>query len=234
MNWLWELRCRLDLKQRLLQTVRKCTSLTTRQRHIAGYLDGNPIRKLQIGCGKNPLQGWLNTDIDARNGIYLDATRPLPLPEECIDCIFTEHMFEHISYRDGNRFLREACRVLKRGGKIRIATPNLAFIIRLFSEVDADLAQRYIKFQVDRFIPYAKVYTRGNVVNNFFYNWGHHFIYDLEMLTHTLLDSGFTEVARCNPGESNDPHFRTLEGHGQIIGDEFNLLETIVVEACKP
>lgn len=232
---LWDLRCSLNLKRRLTYGIRKYQSQLSRKQLISRYLDENPVRKLQIGSGHNPLQGWLNTDLEVEDGlIYLDATEPLPLPDTSIDYIFSEHMFEHIPYQAGNQFLREANRILKSGGRIRIATPDLDFLIRLHKEFVTDLVQRYIKFEVDRYIAYPKAYTRGNVINNTFRNWGHQFIYDFEMLSLTLSEAGFTEIVRHVPKESNDPQLRGLESHGRVIGEEFNLFETIVVEASKP
>jgi len=93
--------------------------------------------------------------------------------------------------------------------------------------------QNYIKYAVDTFIPNVKVYTRGNVINNYFYNWGHRFIYDFEMLRITLSAAGFSEIVQCEPKTSQDPHLCGLEKHGTLIGDEFNKYETIVVEARK-
>lgn len=201
---------------------------------ITQYLKENLVRKLQIGSGHNPLQGWLNTDLEVEKGlIYLDATKPLPMPDSSMDYVFSEHMFEHIPYQDGNKFLKEANRVLKSGGKIRIATPDLDFLIRLYLEIDTDLVRRYVKFEVDRYISYPKAYTRGNVINNTFRNWGHQFIYDFEMLSLTLADAGFTDIVRSTPNQSDDPQLRNLESHGRVIGEEFNLFETIVVEAKK-
>jgi len=232
---LWDLRCQLDLRKRFSTATRKYRSLFFRKKLIADYLERNQVRKVQIGCGPNPLPGWMNTDIDVMPGvIYVNALKPLPLPDGFIDYIFSEHMIEHITYENGNSLLKEAQRVLKPGGRIRIATPNLEFLIRLHNEWETDLAQRYAKYSVDQFIPYPKAYKRGNVINNYFRNWGHRFIYDFEMLSLTLTEAGFEDIVRFAPKESDDAQFRNLETHGRLIGDEFNLLESMVVEARKP
>ena len=231
---LWELRCHLKIRQRLVSFFYKKQSLLFRKRVIAEYLSANSPSMLHIGCGPHQLDGWLNTDIDAREGVtYLDATQHFPLQDECVDYIFSEHMFEHIPYNSGHFFLCEACRVLKRGGAIRIATPDLDFLVRLYIESKGEFAQKYIKYAVDTFIPDIKVYTRGNVINNYFYNWGHRFIYDFEMLQITLSAAGFSEIVRCEPKTSKDLHLCGLERHGTLLGDEFNEYETIVVEARK-
>ena len=198
------------------------------------YLDGNGPKKLQIGCGRNPLSGWLNTDLLANQKVvYMDATKPLPFPDNTLDYIYSEHIFEHISYRDGGKFLKESHRVLKPGGRIRIATPDMAFLIRLYSESETEVSKRYIKNSIDRYVQEPKLCARAVVVNNFFYNWGHQFIYDFETLYYTLETAGFKKTVQFKPMESGDLNLRDLESHGKIIGEEFNLLETIVVEAEK-
>ena len=71
------------------------------------------------------------------------------------------------------------------------------------------------------------------MINNFFRSWGHQFIYDFKVLCRTLEEAGFKEVSRCEVGESRDPHLQNLESHGRRIGEDFNRLETMAVEALK-
>lgn len=233
-EWFWDLRCRMRIRERATTGYWHCRSLLSRRSLIKDYLESSGSKKLQIGCGRNRLSGWLNTDLVANHEVvYMDATKPLPFPDNSLDCIFSEHIFEHISYRDGSRFLKECHRTLKPEGRIRISTPDLAFLIRLYNEPETDVSKRYIKFAIDTFINEPKVCARAVVVNNFFYNWGHQFIYDYEILQYTLHAAGFKKIIRFKPGESNDLHLKGLESHGKIIGEEFNLLESIVVEAEK-
>lgn len=233
-KWLWNLRCRMQLRERMTTTYNRWRSLLSRQLAIKRYLEANGFKKLQVGCGYNPLDGWLNTDLLATSRVvYLDATKPLPFPDNSLDYIFTEHVFEHIDYGNGNNFLKEAFRVLKPGGRIRIATPDLPFLINLYSHPDTEVSQRYIRNSVDRYVIEPKFYDRAVVLNNFVRNWGHAFIYDFTTLNHTLQTAGFSKVVQFKPMESADANLRNLETHGKIIGEEFNLLETIVVEAEK-
>src|SRR5438477_50522 len=79
------------------------------------------------GAGFNSLPGWLNTDLEPKSAsvIYLDAAKPLPFAYSTFDYIFSEHVIEHIPYPQGLSMLKECFRVIKPGGTIRIATPNL-------------------------------------------------------------------------------------------------------------
>lgn len=72
------------------------------------------------------------------------------------------------------------------------------------------------------------------VINPCALNWGHQFIYDEKTLGGALERLGFREVKRCQPGESDDLNLRGIESNGRQISDDFNRLESIVLEAVKP
>ena len=82
---------------------------------IRQYVATHDCRKLQVGALGHYLEGWLNTDVapsDSRT-VFLDATKPFPIPDNSFDAVFAEHMFEHIPYKDGQHMLRECFRILK-------------------------------------------------------------------------------------------------------------------------
>ena len=209
---------------------------------IADYLKTNDVTKLQIGCGTNILEGWLNTDLYfSKNAVaYLDAGKPFPFPDAAFDFIYSEHMFEHLKFAQGMNMLGECFRVLKPGGDIRLATPDLGFLIKLYSEPDSELHERYIRWATDTFVPEVSEYFKDEkysaafVVNNFFRDWGHEVLYNYQGLESLQRKHGFIEIAQKEVGESEIALFKSLEKHGEIIPSEFNTLETIVVEAKKP
>jgi len=46
--------------------------------------------------------------------------------------------------------------------------------------------------------------------------------------------AGFREVRGESVGESQIPELQEIEGHGQVIGEEWNRKESLVVEGKKP
>src|SRR5271163_470605 len=94
--------------------------LVTDKVTIGDYLKRHAVTKLQIGAGLNIRDEWLNGDIDpvAPAVIYLDASRPFPLPDNSFRYVFSEHMIEHVPYADGRHMLNECYRVMARGGRI--------------------------------------------------------------------------------------------------------------------
>src|SRR6202035_5133821 len=100
---------------------------------VARYLAQSKSPRLNIGCGGRELSGWLNTDYAPALPMvmHLDIKRCFPFKEETFDYIFSEHVIEHISYQGGVKMLMECFRILKKSGKIRISTPDLAFLVDL-------------------------------------------------------------------------------------------------------
>jgi SAM-dependent methyltransferase len=210
---------------------------------IRRYLRAQPVRKLQIGTGPNPLPGWLNTDLlpdtypEHRHKIvFLDAARSFPFDDMMFDYVFSEHQIEHIPERAARSMIKECFRILRPGGRLRIATPDLAAILGLYDKPLDQTGQHYVEWVMTRFRPnVGSGNKRCYVINHMFTDHKHEFIYDFETLSAILADAGFAEILRRKPGESDDPIFRGVESHGQAIGDEeVNGFETMVVEAVRP
>jgi len=75
--------------------------------------------------------------------IHHDVRKPLPFENESIEEIYTSHLLEHLVYADGCKFLRECMRVLKRGGVLRIVTPDFDIVDKdvLFNEFTDELSR---------------------------------------------------------------------------------------------
>lgn len=187
--------------------------------------------KLNIGAGPVPISGWKNVDLYPFPGVdFMNAAAPFPYLDETFDRIFTEHMIEHVSYADGRNMLAECYRVLKPGGRIRISTPNLGFLVSLLGRA-SDIERRYIEWACANFTPDQPPFPE-NVVNNFVRAWGHQYIYSTRTLDRAVQDAGFSPVRWCSVGESNDPELAGLENVGRMP-EGFLQLETMTIEADK-
>jgi len=80
--------------------------------------------KLNIGSGGKALDGYTNIDKATGGEAY-----PLAYDDDSVDEILASHILEHFSHRDTLTVLSEWVRVLKTGGRIRIAVPNLNYIM---------------------------------------------------------------------------------------------------------
>lgn len=76
--------------------------------------------KLNIGAGETVIDGF--TPIDRKLGT---EAFPLPYPDGSVDEIRASHILEHFTFADAQTALKEWSRVLKPGGRIRLAVPDL-------------------------------------------------------------------------------------------------------------
>ena len=204
---------------------------------VGRYLAAAPLAKLQLGSGHNLMDGWLNTTLYPiePGTVFLDVTRPFPMPDCHFDYIFSEHVIEHIEFHEAGYMLLECFRALKSGGRIRIATPDLKQIVALYTQPKGAAQRAYIQWIMDTFVPEGDAFSPAYAINQSFHGWRHKFIYDEETLVAALTFAGFRDIKREAPGESADENLRGLEQHGSYVGNEAAMrYETMVFEATKP
>jgi SAM-dependent methyltransferase len=87
---------------------------------------GKPIL-CNLGCGSRFSNEWLNFDFvsHSKHVFPWNLQRGIPLPDGSCDFVYSSHVIEHFTRNDANFFLGECFRVLRNGGIIRIATPDL-------------------------------------------------------------------------------------------------------------
>lgn len=204
------------------------------------YLRTTAVPKLHLGAGHHRLDGWLDTDRDPSSGaVFLDVTRPLPFPAATFTRIFAEHLIEHLPYDVGLAMLERCHRVLRPGGRIRLATPDLVTIMGLHRSVDdtggGAIGQRYAAWLADSYFDPRHGPDAVFAINKVVRGWGHAFIYDEATLRATLEAAGFVGIERCPFGQSGDPALRGLEGHGVADGNaDLSAFETMALEATRP
>jgi predicted SAM-dependent methyltransferase len=230
---------RLDFLVRILRDTERFITRSRKSKFVVRqqvkkYLEQYDNRKLHVGCGSKILSGWLNSDYspNSKDVLYLDVTKPFPIGDSEFDYIFSEHMIEHISYSQGSMMLSECFRILKDKGTIRISTPDLKFLIDLYSENKSNLQNEYIKWSTDNHIEYAHHYDETFVINHFIREFGHYFVYDEKTLRSSMEKAGFTHIKRCDINQSEHESLINLETVDRIP-EEFFKLETFTLEGRK-
>jgi predicted SAM-dependent methyltransferase len=181
--------------------------------------------KLQLGCGKRAMHGWLNVDCFPGTGIHLvlDLREGLPFADGAAKLLFHEHVLEHFTYPHALEFLAECFRVLAPGGTMRVGVPDAGLYYQRFVANDRSFFDPLVALAgaVD------PLDTPGKVINQMARMGGHHlFSWDYETLVQALSRTGFLEIRQCRSGESCIPEL--------CLDDPDRAFESLYVEAMKP
>lgn len=95
------------------------------------------MKLLNLGCGERRHSDWINVDFTSHSPEVLahDLKKPLPFPEGEFDAVYHSHVLEHLPRPAAPGFLAECRRVLRPGGVIRVAVPDLERIVRTYLEL---------------------------------------------------------------------------------------------------
>ena len=153
---------------------------------------------LNIGCGSVVKDNLINADLFPPLGTFwhkithkqkLEADIFLNLGSydqnlaNLADGIVLSHVLEHLPPRIVINALRNCFNYLKPGGNIRVSVPHLA------AYEQEDIPQ------------YQGVTNQTLAKNSLIYAWGHHFMYDGEIMTLLMEEAGFKEVKEVAFGE---------------------------------
>ena len=192
--------------------------------------------KLNLGCGLQCPDGWINIDssMGARlskfptltkvlhsviphswgilpnvnwpsNVKWMDITRRFPFESDSVDCIYSSHTFEHLTYSEASYVLSECNRVLKPRGVIRIIVPDLEQMIDNYllnkQKIPHLAAKKLMDDSLYFEIPIPDT-IKGLMKFYFKKKNNHHFLYDHSGLTYQLEQVGFDGIQSMPYGES--------------------------------
>src|SRR5208283_2288415 len=142
------------------------------------------MMKLNLGCGDQKLEGYINCDLHQEDAdMKFDASK-LPFDDNSVDEIAAYHLIEHFNFRQAFDVLREWRRVLKPGGKIILETPDFYNSCKIFVESnDQTKVLLYNHF-------FAWAWLPGQI---------HYFLYTEQQLAGTLRECGFENMMRVSP-----------------------------------
>ena len=157
------------------------------------------------------------------NILWADGIKRIPENDSSVDVIYSCHMVEHLEKLDVVSFLKESRRILKIGGIIRLAVPNIKYQVdNYLKDGDADkfiesthLTRKNPKTIIDK-IKYLIIGDRN-----------HQWMYDGKSLCNLLSSAGFEEPRILETG------LTTIPDPGMLDLKERSL-ESVFVEACNP
>jgi predicted SAM-dependent methyltransferase len=139
--------------------------------------------------------------------VYHQLEHGLPFEDGSIDYIYSSHMLEHLYREEAFALLKEAYRALKKGGRIRIAVPDLAIVVNLYQGGRKKEALDYFFSE-----------SRGGALNC------HRYMYDFDLLRGLLESAGFIDVEHCSYRIGKVPDIEQLDNRPE---------ETLYIEAVK-
>ena len=178
------------------------------------------MQRLNLGCGPHPAEGWVNADVKPAAGVQLvgDIRDGLQLPDGSMDVVVAIHFLQDLPWPDIPKALAEMRRVLKPGGTLRLALPDLDRAIDAYRREDA--AYFHVPDEDARSVG-AKLVTQiiwyGSVRTPF----------NFQFASELLQDAGFERIRRCSfrHSDSGRPGITELDNRER---------ESLFVEAQAP
>jgi predicted SAM-dependent methyltransferase len=127
--------------------------------------------------------------------VYHNLKYGIPLRDSSVDFIFSSHMLHHLYREDALKLLREALRVLKPGGTMRIVVPDLELIMALYREGKREQAMEYFFYSKE---------PRSNLSRRYYQ-------YDFALLKSLMDEAGVRNVRRCKFREGKVPDLDQLD-----------------------
>ena len=200
-----------------LQLYATTEAFTSHDDQSFSYISESPgRRRIQFGSGGIEIEGWRNCDLPDH-----DIRLPLKFPAASLEAIFAEHVIEHITPREAWSFLSECHRVLRPGGVVRLAFPDVRRIL--------NAPQLYHDFA--RNCGWGDGTAQGSV-RGVLFEHGHLGAWTAQSLGAVMESLGF-QVTEHRPLQSEDEMMRGLEQHWKTVGLEVNDAETSVLEGRR-
>ena len=140
------------------------------------------MKKLNLGCGDEVMEGYINCDLyNPKADVMCDA-RNLPFEDNSIDEVYVCHLLEHFNFKESFDVLKEWKRVIKEGGMLVIETPDLLASCKKFVESDDTYRVNVLYGHM-----FAKPWLEGET---------HKFLYTETQLSWALRQLGFKNIQR--------------------------------------
>lgn len=177
------------------------------------------VRRLNWGCGRNPEPGWINSDLKDGPGVDLscDIRSGLPLETGSMDYVVSVHALPEIPYPELVPTLSELRRVLRPGGTLRLALPDLDRGIAAYQRGDRDYF----------LVPDADARSVGAkfVLQMIWYGYSRT-LFTHDFIGEQLERAGFDRIVRC-------AFRRTASPYPEIVDLDDREPESLFVEAVK-
>jgi SAM-dependent methyltransferase len=180
--------------------------------------NGDRVRRLNWGCGGYAEPGWINSDRKEGPGVLAcDILDGLPLEDDSIDYVVSIHALPELSPDQLVSALQELRRVLRPGGVLRLALPDLIKGVEAYLRGDRDYF----------LVPDEDAGSIGGklVTQLLWYGYSRS-LFTADFVEEPLRNAGFGTVAHCAFGETRSPF-------AGIVELDNRERESLFVEAVK-
>jgi predicted SAM-dependent methyltransferase len=150
--------------------------------------------KLNLGCGSDIREGYVNVDKFPANEDVVQADLPtLPFADNSADEVVLSHVLEHFGYADGERLCHEILRVLKPTGYTFIEVPDIQWCLAQFlgsPEINGYTNPSYDYSTTHRWGLYAQAIWGDQHNDGLYHKWG----YTAQRLLYLLNHVGFSAI----------------------------------------
>ncbi|WP_222117046.1 class I SAM-dependent methyltransferase [Campylobacter coli] len=181
--------------------------------------------QLNLGCWHRNIPGFINIDLcDMPHIHYKTSIDKLDMFEnESVDLIYSSHSLEYFDRFQVIDVLREWKRVLKQGGRVRLAVPDFDQLIKVYcqtNDINKILGPLYGRMEIDTKNGKKCLY--------------HKTVYNFQSLSEILINNGFNNIRRYDwrntIHKDYDDHSQAYYPH---MDKENGILISLNVEAIK-
>jgi Methyltransferase domain len=214
---------------------------------------------VQYGCGFSVGEAWLNFDTSPTLRIeripffgnifsvafsgnfarfpasvkYGDIRKGPLVPAGTADGIYASHVLEHLSLVDFRKALANTHLMLAGGGVFRLIVPDLLERARRYvssAEENSEAAEQFLR---STFLGKEKRLTGLlGMLRESIGNSSHLWMWDEKSITEELKRAGFTQIRRCDKGDSGLSMFDAVEELSRFYDTRLNIREC-AMEARK-
>lgn len=178
------------------------------------------LARLRVNNGQS---AGLARAANTRNIQFANAAVRIPCTSGSVSAVYSSHMIEHLDRRGARTFLAEVRRILRPGGVVRVAVPDIARLVQDYlatGDADGFIAATHMGLNRP-----ADLIARMKWV---LVGPRHHlWMYDGDSLAKLLHEAGFADVAIMPPGKTN------IADPGDLDLQE-RVSESVYVEAFQP
>jgi predicted SAM-dependent methyltransferase len=143
--------------------------------------------------------------------MYFDLRNHFPFQDNSADAVYASHVWEHLYWTAAMHATREVYRILKPGGIIRLAVPNLHdYVTEYLTSKDSKAA-----LVLNEQMMFQKLSENTNTFYRFYETLtslhNHKLMYDPPLLMHLLTEAGFRNARKCEFQEGGIPEMSQVE-----------------------